>query len=69
MKVEKSNNKGPNVFQAFIQVVPKIAKVSPLLFLCGILLNVVDGLTFALMVPITQLLLIKLLILQLTKSV
>lgn len=53
--MKKSNNKGPNFFQAFIQVFPRIAKVSPLLFLCGTLLNIIDGLTFALMVSITQL--------------
>lgn len=55
LKMKKNNNKGPNFFQAFGQVLPRVAKVSPFLFISGTLLNIIDGFTFALMVPITQL--------------
>ena len=55
MKIEKSETKSSNIFQAFIQIIPKIVRVSPMLFLCGFMLNVLDGVSFGLMTPIMQL--------------
>ncbi|HML45458.1 MAG TPA: ABC transporter ATP-binding protein/permease, partial [Clostridia bacterium] len=42
------------VFQAFVEIVQKVVKVSPLLFACGFLLNFVDGVLSGSMALIAQ---------------
>jgi ATP-binding cassette subfamily B protein len=54
------NRKTPmkmNVFQTFVKLVPKIIKVSPLIFFIGFFLNLVDGVIFGSITYITQILL------------
>ncbi len=52
--MNKSINTSPNFFQAFFLVFQRVVKVSPKLFSIGTVLNIIDGLSFAMMVPITQ---------------
>ncbi len=55
LKTEKyKTSKSINIFQAFIEILPKIIKVSPIIFLCGFFLNVIDGIIAGLIAPATQ---------------
>lgn len=48
-----------DIFHAFVEIVPKIIKVSPWIFLCGFMLNLIDGAISGSMAFITQMFLDK----------
>ncbi|MDR0286415.1 MAG: ABC transporter ATP-binding protein/permease [Clostridiales bacterium] len=43
-----------NVFQAFLKIIPKFARVSPLMFVIWLLLSLAHGLSYGIIAPVTQ---------------